>query len=436
MITSYYTKLITILFYKTTNYYPSNIFKIIVDHTFGKSFKFPENITNNRLIVIRYFFKTLTYNIDESINFNDFENLIFDAQKSSKNLRIDYLRHYTKIKDFDFISYNELLFFKSKFQKLIYFLSSIPFVILLTIISQFYQNRSSFALLIEYPIVLNNLFFILNKNHNISSIYYFSIVERESNIFAYFIQQKKIKVIKIASDTPLVFWNKNILSNDLLICNKYQFDEINFFKSSIHVDNVQFLGPELSMNYNHLYNVNTKTISNTIGFYSTASWVREREGHIDQGIDFLKFERKVLNCIKKYLLINNNIKLFIFLHPKEKKKQYLEKSTNFYKDIFDVDISYEIVNSTQSSSQLFHTVDLGVAFNSTILHERLYCGFKTLFYPNNPFFPIKNSFLSNICAKNDDHFENLITKAIGSSTSDFFKDNNLVSYSNRPLKNF
>ena len=111
MITSYYTKLITLLFYKTTNYYPSNIFKIIVDHTFGKSFKFPENITNNRLIVIRYFFKTLTYNIDESINFNDFENLIFDAQKSSKNLRIDYLRHYTKIKDFDFISYNELLFF-------------------------------------------------------------------------------------------------------------------------------------------------------------------------------------------------------------------------------------------------------------------------------------------------------------------------------------
>ena len=106
------------------------------------------------------------------------------------------------------------------------------------------------------------------------------------------------------------------------------------------------------MNYNHLYNVDTKTISNTIGFYSTASWVRKREGHIDQGIDFLKFERKVLNCIKKYLLINNNIKLFIFLHPKEKKKQYLEKSTNYYKDIFDVDISYEIVNSTQSQKSM------------------------------------------------------------------------------------
>ena len=316
MITSYYTKLITFLFYKTTNYYPNNIYKIIVDHTFGKSFKFPENITNNRLIVIRYFFKILTYNIDESTNFNDFENLIFDSQKSSKYLRIDYLIHYTKIKDFDFISYNELLIFKTNFHKIFYFFYSLPFVLLLTIVSQFYQNRSSFALLIEYPVVLNNLFSILNKNSNISSIYYFSIVERESNIFAYFLQEKKVKVIKIASDTPIVFWNKNILSNDLLICNKYQFEEINFFKSSIHIDNIKFFGPELSLNYNHLYNINTKTINNTIGFYSTASWVREREGHIDQGIDFLKYEIKVLECIKKFLLKNNEIKLFIFLHPK------------------------------------------------------------------------------------------------------------------------
>ena len=436
MITSYYTKLITLLFYKTTNYYPSNIFKIIVDHTFGKSFKFPENITNNRLIVIRYFFKTLTYNIDESINFNDFENLIFDAQKSSKNLRIDYLRHYTKIKDFDFISYNELLFFKSNFNKISYFFYSLPFVLLLTIISQFYQNRSSFALLIEYPIVLNNLFSILNKNSNISSIYYFSIVERESNIFAYFFQEKKVKVIKIASDTPIVFWNKNILSNDLLICNKYQFEEINFFKSSIHIENIKFFGPELSLNYNHLYNINTKTVNNTIGFYSTASWVRESEGHIDQGIDFLKYERKVLECIKKFLSMNSDVKLFIFLHPKEKTQKYFKLSLNYYKDILDNTISYELVNSTKSSSQLFHTVDLGVAFNSTILHERLYCGFKTLFYPNNPYFPIKNSHLSNICANNENDFENLIKKAMRSSTSDFFKDNNLVSYSNRPLKNF
>ena len=60
----------------------------------------------------------------------------------------------------------------------------------------------------------------------------------------------------------------------------------------------------------------------------------------------------------------------------------------------------------------------------------------TNYYLNNPCFSIKNSPLSNICANNENDFENLIKKAMCSSTSDFFKDNNLVSYSNRPLKNF
>ena len=143
-----------------------------------------------------------------------------------------------------------------------------------------------------------------------------------------------------------------------------------------------------------------------------------------------------MECIKKFLLKNNEIKLLIFLHPKEKTQKYFKLSLNYYKDILDNTISYEVVNSTKSSSQLFHTVDLGVAFNTTILHERLYCGFKTLFYPNNPYFPIKNSLLSDICANNENDFENLIKEAMGSSTSDFFKDNNLISYSNRPLKSF
>ena len=434
MVASYYTKVLVFLICKLTNYYPSKIIKIIVNHTFGKSFKFPEKFTNNRLIVIRYFLKTLRYNISNSLDFNNFENLIFDAQISSKNLRIEYLRHYTKIKDFDFISYNELLFFKSNFHKIFYFFYSLPFVLLLTIISQFYQNRSSFALLIEYPLVLNNLFTIFKLKNNISSVYYFSIVERESNIFAYFFQKRNIKVVKITSDTPLVFWNQNILSNELLLCNKYQFEEVKFYKSSIIVDNIRLVGPELSLNYNQLYDVNTKTVNHTIGFYSTASWVRNQEGQINQGIDFLKYERKVLVCLKNYLLKNKHIKLFIFLHPKENTKKFFKLSINYYKDFFSGEIPYEIFNNSKSSSQLFDTVDLGVAFNSTILHERLYCGFKTLFYPNNTFFPIKNSTLSTICAKNDDDFENLITKAMDSNTFDFFNNNNLVSYSKRVLK--
>jgi hypothetical protein len=56
----------------------------------------------------------------------------------------------------------------------------------------------------------------------------------------------------------------------------------------------------------------------------------------------------------------------------------------------------------------------------------------TNYYPNNPCFAIKNFHFSNICANYENDFDYLITKAMGSSISDFFRQNNLVCYSNRP----
>ena len=434
MIFSYYNNLLRFVIYKIFGIYPDKKSRIITNHTFEKSFKFPEKYTNSRLIVFKYFITILKYKVNDLKTSYRNSNLILDAKSSSKEHRIKYLKHFTKINDFDFISYNELLFFKSNFQKFTFFIHSLPMVILMFIVSQFYNNRSSFALTIEYAIILKNFFKIINSNSKLDTIYYFSIVERESNIFAYFFQRSKIKVVKVASDTPIGFWNQNILSNDLIVCNKYQYDEIEFFKRSINIDKAIYFGPELSLKYNNLYDSNTRASNNTIGFYSTASWVRSAEGHIDQGIDFMESEKKVISCLKNILLKNKNLKLYIFLHPKEKNCNYLLKSFKYYKNLFEENIPYEIVESPKSSSELFHKVDLGVAFNSTILHERIYCGFKTLFYPNNPNFPIKNSVISNICAKSDNHFESLIYDALETSTFDFFSNHNLSSFSNRVIK--
>jgi len=433
LIITYYNNLLIFIFYKIFGIFPNKVSKIITRHTFDKSFKFPEKYTNSRLIVLRYFIKILSYKVSNLSTSYKCSNLILDANSSSRELRIEYLKYFTKIKDFDFISYNELLFFKSNYQKLIFFIYSAPMVMLMLILSQFYKSRSSFALTIEYALVLKNIFKIINSNPKLNTIYYFSIAERESNLFAFFFQRKKIRVVKIASDTPIGFWNQNILSNDLIICNKYQCDEIKFFKSSLSIDKTIFFGPELSLKYNKLYDSNTRTLKNTIGFYSTASWVRRAEGHIDQGVDFMESEKKVISCLRNIVLENKNLRLYIFLHPKEKNSKYLAKSFKYYKSLFK-DGCFEIVQSPKSSSELFHKVDLGVAFNSTILHERIFCGFKTLFYPNNPNFPIKNSVIANVCAQSDNHFKSLIYDALDSSTFNFFSHHNLHSFSNRIIK--
>ena len=58
-------------------------------------------------------------------------------------------------------------------------------------------------------------------------MYYFSIYERIKFFSRVIMKAKNVEIIKISSDTPLIYWNKFILCDKLLLCNYYQYDEIN-----------------------------------------------------------------------------------------------------------------------------------------------------------------------------------------------------------------
>ena len=402
-------------------------YNVITNHLLGKTFKLQEKYVKDKLIVLKYFYKLFALKVIYKIKKIECNHVIFDSQRKSKTIREKYLRLYSKIKQFEFISYEELLFFRSKTHKFFYITFSIPFLLLYFVTSQFFENKSSFALLIEYPLVLNNFITKIKGNHK-KEIFYFSIYERESNFFAYQLMKSKHKIYKILSDTPIAIWNKNILTNQIIVCNKYQQFEIDLFSDTIIFEGLKFWGPELSFRYIKTYNKSVITPTNTIGFYSTASWIRNQDDEINQGIDFFEMEKKVLLCLRK-LLIDNEYKVTIFLHPKEIRSKSMDLINLHYHKLLGQNANFQISKSKLSSDQLFHLVDLGVAFNSTIIHERIFCGFKSIFFPNNPDFPIQDSPLYNICAKNEKDFLNLIKVNLKMSRRDFFIKNKLTDFS-------
>ena len=141
-----------------------------------------------------------------------------------------------------------------------------------------------------------------------------------------------------------------------------------------------------------------------------------------------------MNSIKQLVVNNPNFSLFIFLHPKEKNNKIYDLTKANYDNILGSDISYNLVDNDSSSAEMFDLVDLGIAFNSTIIHERIHCGFKTIIFPNNPNFPIKSSSLSNICIHTKDQLINKSLESLNISTKEFFIQNNLIPYTFRNYK--
>ncbi|MFT4778429.1 MAG: hypothetical protein ACI923_000959, partial [Flavobacteriales bacterium] len=89
----------------------------------------------------------------------------------------------------------------------------------------------------------------------------------------------------------------------------------------------------------------------------------------------------------------------------------------------------EIVQQGVQTSKAFNQVDIAVAAFSTILYERLFCGFKTFIgnYGMNHF-PLPNSSLETICFNNETQLKELLVKASQITRKDFFQEFGLKPY--------
>ncbi|MEO0404458.1 MAG: hypothetical protein AAF193_06270, partial [Bacteroidota bacterium] len=166
----------------------------------------------------------------------------------------------------------------------------------------------------------------------------------------------------------------------------------------------------------------------TIGFYSHAAWLRKQEGHSDNGLNIHAGEMQLLKDLSLLVEQIPNTKIVIFLHPRERKEEVFDSTKAFYSEQFP-STPFEFSDPAIPSSDGFHLVDMGIAVYSTILYERLFCGYKS-FIGNYGMtdFPDPDASLSNICFQSFDALKEQITIAKEESRQEFFKRCDLEGY--------
>lgn len=417
--------------------YPGNARQFAAKNLFQPTFRVPQSERNSFFLVIKYFLRFIYLFISKttpkdnvlflSTSKNDKQKYIYDINVSTFEERKKYVEYFSGDLIDGAVFKEHLAYVESrKILFLLMFLNCcwLPFLFLY---SFFKKDKAPVANLFREQLECYNLISLL-KSNNVKSIYHFCIYEKDSNINTLLLQNYRIKVFKIPSEVPLGVWNQIIIADKLCLCMGYQYDELKAFRKSIFVDDVGMFGPEKCLLNIEKYKHDVKTEKNCIGFYSTGAWVRKLENHNDQGFDMEEKEEEVKLILADFCEKNHDYKLYVFLHPREKWDKYKQQTQQRYAKIFS-GIQYELSEKDSVSSLLFEKVDLGVAFQSTIVYERLYYGFKTLIMPmGKQSFPVADSNMKNICSEDKDQLYEQIKKSVSQTNVEFFESNGIKHF--------
>lgn len=299
-------------------------------------------------------------------------------------------------------------------------------------LGSFSRNRAAYALLLRESVEWLNLLTIL-KGNKMTELYMFCIYEKDSNMLAHLLMKRKIKVNKITSEVPLTFANKIIVADKIILCFNYQKEELEAYKKTMFYSETETWLPEAQGAYLHLYNNRSFEIpQQTIGFYSSAFWLRKKLNHSIADVGSYDAEEKVLKFVSEYLAADPKTKLVIFTHPYEKRTEELWKDTlAYYKTVLSPEIKdrVEITEKGISSTHTFNRVNIGISVFSTIMFERINLGFKTILTPiDKTDFPLVNSPFRNICAYSKEELFDKLNSNLSLSQKDFFERNNINNY--------
>jgi len=290
------------------------------------SFRLPQKSDKDLLITFRII-KRLCIDLIRKKNTINILNakskdFIFDCSISSVKLRENYINNLTGNNSGAFISKNDLISYQGITYTLFWFLFIIICFVPLLIISFFLKKKYHLTLLFIEFIELN-IFLRLLKTYNATKIHYFSIYERESNMWALMLMKFGFYVNKIPSEVPLCFNNSIIIADELSICFEYQKNEVKHFKTNMFINKITTWAPETIYQVPERFLNKNRNFENQkfdIGFFSSGIWLRNYLNEIELGNKDKENEELLIQLLIRYCK-NKNLKLLIFLHPLEKKEQ-------------------------------------------------------------------------------------------------------------------
>jgi hypothetical protein len=304
----------------------------------------------------------------------------------------------------------------------------IVFAINQAIRSAFSKQRRNIALtvieVLEVAVLLKKI-----KLHRIVSIYDFVPFEVDSNFLYLCTRAYDVHTTKVPSPGPLSAHNAIVLSDALVLSSGYHFDELPLLAENFIVTEFLTWPPERAHTYYNLYTRGDLNIGiQKLGFYSHGEWVRKKLGLVKKASTVAAAEEQTLRMLGRFLNENPEYSLVIYPHPKERKNVGADDLIAYYADIIGSS-AFTIAAADKGTTFRFQETDIAVTCYSTIIFERLYCGFKTIIkrIPEHAF-PKSNSPLTAICFETYDELAALIGASAQMSSTAFFEQHHLTKY--------
>ncbi len=396
------------------------------------SFRLPASASADRFLAFRVFRRLSVYSGNpaaEKIDNGKSGIAAFDNLAAVKEIRLRHIEQNTGQLPAVYINRNSLL------HSQIGFAEKLSAVFMLFRILLLKGLRVNCALLLREAFEASALLKLLKQN-NITELHFYTAFEKDSNALTLLLHKNGISVNKIPSPSLLAVHHREIITDTLSIGSPYQLDELDVFKPTQYIKKVNHWTPELWPMYGERYAKQQEAPPQTIGFYSHATWLRELEGNADTGFGDHTAEKELIPALAAYQRKHPETQLVLFLHPRERKPETIERTRKHYDKCFD-GINYRISENNEKSTEQFDAVDVGVGGVSTILFERLFAGYKTVFYPAGiKSFPVSGSALSRICPVQPAELETALDEALKHTSKEYFSLTGLSRYTKNEWLNY
>ncbi|GAB5539200.1 MAG: hypothetical protein Salg2KO_13030 [Salibacteraceae bacterium] len=391
------------------------------------SYLYPENDRGNPILGVVELKSIWTRRSDApAIQINQNDQLVFDRSLAYSKLRSEYLAA-QEVKIDGFISKSELLGYKRMLSPttkvLLYAIAAmVAFRILFSP-----KASVNLALLIRALFETHILVKLLPVNFS-GSLHDFVQYDTDSNAM-YLVLKDAINGsythFKYPSPGPLMAHNRLMLTDVLCLNHPYHMEEVKAFGGDVIASRVMRVPPERFYEYFEHYTNEAHESGRSIGYYSHGGWVRNAEGHAEDGLNIAQTEIRLLRLLADFLKQNPNQSLTIFLHPREKASQFQKQTVEHYGRIFPSGL--DVIFAEKPAAECFQTVKIGLGVYSTILFERLVCGFPTLIMSPISDFPIQGSSLEPLLIT-EDNLDEKISELLDLSRLEILKKHQLEGY--------
>ena len=189
----------------------------------------------------------------------------------------------------------------------------------------------------------------------------------------------------VVETTPMAPYNRHLLADTVTLTNPYHVDEARAFAASARVGGYRLWGPTDAPSLERTYDgVDAPDLPGVVAVYTQGYWLRVRRGTCDAttAAVMVPLEDEFAGIVAELARRNPEVRFVVFPHPMERRyfAETGDRGPAWFEGIENVAFS---ADGEGGSTGAFRTVGLGLTTVSTIGFDRVYMGYRTLFYTGN-----------------------------------------------------